>query len=66
MISEDDARRSYVFEDHYVIAPMLKSWTKSPLFTNGQLVPEGFSYRSDTNDQWLSVDEIRNLADKFS
>jgi UDP-N-acetylglucosamine 4,6-dehydratase len=62
MISENDARRSYVFDDHYVIAPMLESWSESPVFTTGTLVPEGFSYCSDTNDQWLTVDQIRELA----
>jgi len=24
-------------------------------------VPEGFLYRSDTNDQWLGVDELKEL-----
>jgi UDP-N-acetylglucosamine 4,6-dehydratase len=62
MISENDARRSYVFDDHYVIAPMLDSWSESPVFATGTLVPEGFSYCSDTNDQWLTVDQIRELA----
>ena len=62
MISENDSRRTYEFDDHYVIAPMLDSWSESPVFATGTLVPEGFSYRSDTNDQWLSVEQIRELA----
>ena len=62
MISENDSRRTYEFDDHYVIAPMLDSWLTSPTFANGKLVPEDFSYCSDTNDQWLSVDQIRELA----
>jgi UDP-N-acetylglucosamine 4,6-dehydratase len=62
MISEDDARRTYVFDDHYVIAPMLDSWAESPVALAGNLVPEGFRYSSDTNDLWLSVEEIHELA----
>jgi len=62
MISENDARRTYIFKDHYVIAPLLESWNESPVFKSGSLVQEGFSYRSDTNDQWLNVEEIRQLA----
>ena len=27
--------------------------------TAGEEVSEGFSYTSDTNDQWLSVEQIR-------
>jgi hypothetical protein len=41
---------------------MLDSWSESPVFATGTLVPEGFSYCSDTNDQWLTVDQIRELA----
>jgi UDP-N-acetylglucosamine 4,6-dehydratase/5-epimerase len=26
MVSEDDARRTYGFDDHYVIAPLLEGW----------------------------------------
>lgn len=62
MISENDARRTYVFDDHYVIAPMLESWAASPVSLTGKLAPEGFSYSSDTNDQWLNVEQIRELA----
>jgi UDP-N-acetylglucosamine 4,6-dehydratase/5-epimerase len=62
MISEDDARRSYAFDGYYVIAPMMESWSKPPVFPSNRLVPEGFRYSSDTNDQWLSVDQIRELA----
>ncbi len=62
MISENDARRTYVFDDHYLIAPMLDSWSRSPVFQTGTIAPEGFSYCSNKNDQWLSVEQIRELA----
>lgn len=61
MISEDDARRTYAFDDHYVIAPLLNQWTGGQGWLDGKPLPEGFAYRSDTNDQWLSPDEIRQL-----
>ena len=62
MISEDDARRSFAFDDHYVIAPLLNEWTGGNRWEDGKQLPEGFSYRSDTNDQWLGPDEIRELV----
>ena len=62
MISQNDSRRTYEFDDHFVIAPILKSWLTSPTFVSGKLVSEGFSYCSNTNDQWLSVEQIRQLA----
>ncbi len=61
MISEDDARRTFVFDDHYAIAPLLAGWTDDDPFATAKPVGEGFVYRSDTNDQWLGVDEIRAL-----
>jgi UDP-N-acetylglucosamine 4,6-dehydratase len=60
MISEDDSRRSVELDDRYVILPTVAHWT----FTGpeGKPVPEGFSYRSDTNPQWLSIEDLRKLA----
>jgi UDP-N-acetylglucosamine 4,6-dehydratase len=60
MISEDDSRRSIELDDRYVILPTVAHWT----FTGpeGKSVPEGFSYRSDTNPQWLSIEDLRKLA----
>jgi UDP-N-acetylglucosamine 4,6-dehydratase len=60
MISEDDSRRSIELDDRYVILPTVAHWT----FTgpDGKPVPEGFSYRSDTNPQWLSIEDLRKLA----
>jgi UDP-N-acetylglucosamine 4,6-dehydratase len=62
MISEDDARRTFAFDDYYVIAPLLAGWSHEQQWKKGQELPEGFAYRSDTNDQWLSVDEIRRMV----
>ena len=59
---EDDARRTFAFDDHYVIAPLLNEWTGGNRWEDGKQLPEGFSYRSDTNDQWLGPDEIRELV----
>lgn len=64
MISENDARRTVAFDDHYVIIPLLAEWPGSEEVGAGEgakAVPEGFAYRSDTNDLWLGVDELRDL-----
>lgn len=66
MISEDDARRSFAFDDHYVIAPILKDWQGEQSWVSGKQLPDGFAYRSDTNDQWLGPDEIRQLISTAS
>jgi UDP-N-acetylglucosamine 4,6-dehydratase/5-epimerase len=61
MVSEDDARRTFGFDDHYVIAPLLGEWSGKKPWLEGKPMADGFAYRSDTNDQWLGIDEIREL-----
>ena len=62
MISEDDARRTYAYDDHYVIAPLTGQWGGGDRFSDGKPLPDGFAYRSDTNDWWLDVEQIRDLV----
>ena len=63
MISTEDSRRAVRRSDRYVVLPTLSEWG----FTNtaGDPVEEGFSYTSDSNDLWLSVDELRGLLDRL-
>ena len=59
MIAADDSRRTISLSDRYVILPTVADWGYEPL--SGDPVTDGFAYRSDSNDIWLSVDEIRTL-----
>lgn len=60
MIGEDDARRTRDMGTHYVIQPQFP-WWKDAAVGDGKPVPDGFSYRSDTNPQQLDVNEVREL-----
>lgn len=59
MISADDSYRTVRQPDRYVVKPTVQEWW----FTEpaGDPVPPGFSYRSDTNDQWLSHADLQAL-----
>jgi UDP-N-acetylglucosamine 4,6-dehydratase len=60
MISQDEGRRTMLFDDHYVMPPVLALWRGAqPL--DGKPMPEGFAYRSDTNDFWLEGDELQRV-----
>lgn len=60
MIAADDSRRTIAVGDRYVVMPHVDGWGyKAP--AKGTLVEDGFSFQSDSNDAWLSVDEIRTL-----
>lgn len=60
MIAVSDAPRTVRREDRYVVAPTLAVWGgyEAP---KGVPVPDGFSYSSDTNDLWLTVDDLRAM-----
>lgn len=59
MISPEDARRTIAQPTRYIVPPTLAEW--GFVEPQGEIVPDGFSYASNTNDQWLSVEDIRAL-----
>lgn len=63
MISTDDSRHTLEYEDYYIIQPDFVWWKKDRYQASkgGHKVEEGFSYSSDKNDQWLSVEELRRV-----
>ena len=64
MISIEDARRTVRRADRYVVMPTLAEWGYTN--TAGDEVPEDFAYTSDTNDQWLSVEQLRIVLDELN
>ncbi|MBU3718685.1 MAG: UDP-N-acetylglucosamine 4,6-dehydratase (inverting) [Actinobacteria bacterium] len=66
MVSEDDARRTFATPDRFVVTPVIQEWGKPTWSEVGSPLPDGFAYRSNTNDRWLSVDEIRRLVADFT
>jgi UDP-N-acetylglucosamine 4,6-dehydratase len=62
MIAADDSRRTLRFPDRYVVQPVVASWGyETPV--GGEEVADGFNYRSDNNDLWLTVEEMRALLE---
>jgi UDP-N-acetylglucosamine 4,6-dehydratase (inverting) len=59
MITPEDARNTYEYDDHFIIYPQFNWWGKSSVKPGGKLVKKGFRYSSDTNDKWLSVEDIK-------
>ncbi len=56
MISADDSRRTILLGARYVVMPVVADWGyKKPA---GEAMPEGFAYRSDTNDLWMDQKKI--------
>ncbi|WP_314095483.1 UDP-N-acetylglucosamine 4,6-dehydratase (inverting) [Microbacterium foliorum] len=64
MISPEEGRRAVVVSDgkYFIIQPDLASWGyQSP--SGSVPVPEGFAYRSDSNDQWYSQQQIAAIIE---
>lgn len=65
MISADDARFTWEFDDRYVIAPPFSEDTAPcTQLGNAQRVDERFNYSSDENSEWLSPEGLRTLLAK--
>lgn len=64
MISTDDSRRTLLFDGRYVVMPVVAEWGYVP--PKGVLMPEGQAYRSDTNDLWMTKEDIRSFVTTIS
>jgi len=67
MITKDDSRTTYEYENHYIIYPYFEWWDFDKHFTpGGKLIEEGFEYNSGNNTEWLSVEDLRNWLIKLN
>jgi UDP-N-acetylglucosamine 4,6-dehydratase len=64
MISQDDSWRTTKLNDRYIVAPVFAEWGYKGKI--GEKVPEFFTYRSDNNDLWLNVEEIKKMISNSS
>jgi UDP-N-acetylglucosamine 4,6-dehydratase len=62
MVTADDSRLAFELDDRYVIEPSFNWWTRTPYEQHTCVpVPDGFSYASDTNTDWLTADRLAQL-----
>lgn len=65
MISPEDAHYTYEYPEHFKILPTINNWALSPeRIKDGKPISEGFTYSSDTNDHWMTCDELENWIDQ--
>jgi UDP-N-acetylglucosamine 4,6-dehydratase len=65
LIHEDEARSAVELEDMFVIQPAIELWFGHEWQKVGRPLPEGFRYASNTNTNWLSIDQIRQMIAQF-
>jgi UDP-N-acetylglucosamine 4,6-dehydratase len=60
LITVDEARHTIRAGSVYVVLPEQVSWAKGSEW-QGELLPEGFVYSSDTNEWWLEPSELEAM-----
>lgn len=70
MIGLDDAPHTYEYPEYYKVLPSIHNWSQDPQRINGgTLVAHDFTYSSDNNSEWLSIEKlqvwIENNRDKI-
>jgi UDP-N-acetylglucosamine 4,6-dehydratase len=63
LLSDDEARHSVELDTMFVIRPA-HTWWVNKNWAAGCALPDGFRYTSDANSVWLSLDELRVLAEE--
>ena len=64
MIGEEDSHYTFEYPEHFKILPAINDWSTSPeRIKDGVKVPGGFTYRSDTNKEWMTPQELMAWVD---
>jgi UDP-N-acetylglucosamine 4,6-dehydratase len=62
LIHEDEARSTIELEDMFVVQPSAALWFGHDWRERGHSLPDGFRYASDTNSEWLTIEQIQELV----
>lgn len=69
MVNPEDSRHTLDIDDHYVIVPEAYADKEHMIRfmegREGKALPQGFAYTSDTNDRWVSVEQLQNSLKKI-
>jgi len=64
LISEDEVRQALELDDMFVIKPA-HPWWQVGNWVAGRPLPEGFRFASNSNSQWLTVNELKHMVETF-
>ena len=65
MIGPEDAPYTYEYPEHYKVLPAIHDWSQDPeRISRGKLVDPGFTYSSDNNAEWMSVEALASWIEQ--
>ena len=65
LITEEDGRYTIDYDGLFVILPQF-SWWRRQNYQDADALPDGFTYTSNNNDRWLTLNQLKNMAREFS
>jgi UDP-N-acetylglucosamine 4,6-dehydratase len=65
LISDDEARTTIELSDMFVVQPPEAPWFGHAWEKQGQPLPDGFRYASDTNPNWMTLEQIQAMIAPF-
>jgi len=65
MIGIEDSSYTYEYDEHFKILPQIHEWSVDPFrIKDGKQVSDDFSYTSDNNRDWMTIEELQQWIDK--
>ncbi|MCM1385976.1 MAG: UDP-N-acetylglucosamine 4,6-dehydratase (inverting) [Bacillus sp. (in: Bacteria)] len=61
MVTTEDSMTTYEYDKHFIVYPQMTWNNRQQPDMSGKKVEDGFSYSSDNNKEWLTVEDIRRL-----
>ena len=65
LISDDEARSTVELEDMFVVQPAAALWFGREWQARGKPLADDFRYASNTNLDWLTIEQIRQIIQPF-
>jgi UDP-N-acetylglucosamine 4,6-dehydratase (inverting) len=66
LVSEDESRTTKDIKDGYVILPQFLDGSLDKYYKKYSLVGRDFVYRSDNNQEWLTVEDLMEMIDQLN
>lgn len=63
LLNEDEARQAVELDQMFVVKPLFPWWPANG-WDEGRLLPDGFRYTSENNTVWLTLEELRTMAEQ--
>ena len=60
LLTEEEARHTKEFNDYFIIEPEYPFWDENH-FKKEKRLPDGFSYKSNTNTDWITKEQMREI-----